>query len=119
VIDDVNLVCSDVRRPRRPRTPPRIVRHKGTIENGVIFLERGAWIRTVSTDGDCLADLYDPRFICRLEIGDGAILSGADGISLCTVVVTAILADWGRKFGTTKATFAGACFVLPCTGLRT
>lgn len=101
-----------------PRKPPVVVRHKGTIQGDVLYLERGAWIRALAADGSQISDLYDARFICRLEIGDGAVITQQNGDGLCTVLVTAVLADWGRKFQIANAAFTGAVFVLPANGLR-
>lgn len=116
---DANLLSQDVRRPRRPPRPfGRVVRHRGTIDKGVLTLERGGWIRAIDAQGEQLSDLFDERFLCRLELGDTAVITAQHSSDICTVVITGILADWGRKFAVTGALFRGACFVLPCTGLR-
>jgi hypothetical protein len=43
---------------------------------GRLYLERGAWRRTVDKDGEHLGDMRDPGAVCVANIGDKLVLAG-------------------------------------------
>jgi hypothetical protein len=100
---------------RRPRTR-KVVRHKGEIKAGTLTLQRGAYVREIDKQGDMLSDAHDPRFLCRLELGDGAIVCDNVGAFFC-VRVTRVHDTWAGKYDVDGGR-DGAVIVLPATGLR-
>lgn len=114
---DVNLLSSDVRRPTRPPRPSgRVVRHRGVIQAGVLTLERGAWVRAIDAQGDQISDLYDPRFLCRLELGDGAVCCTPGG-AFDVARVLRVHDGWEPRFDV-ACSLLGRVQVMPATGLR-